>query len=249
MRKIIVTLMIAAAATTAAAQERTSRLLLKARAAYSIGATAPLGIPASIRSIESFRLTPSFLAGIDANYAFSQHLGLQLGLLLEHKAMDGEVTTKDYGMRLVMDEDEMEGRYTGHVRQEVKMTMLTVPLQLSVDLSRRLQLRAGPYVSLLLARRFSGYAFSGYLRKDNPTGAKVVMGSEDNERATYDFGSDLRRLQTGVAVGADWLLARRLGLSASLEWGLNGIFRSDFKTVEQTLYPIYGSVGVFYSIN
>jgi hypothetical protein len=27
---------------------------------------------------------------------------------------------------------------------------------------------------------------------------------------------------------------------------LNGIFKKDFKTVEDTLYPIYGSIGFFY---
>jgi hypothetical protein len=50
----------------------------------------------------------------------------------------------------------------------------------------------------------------------------------------------------GVAVGIDWAFYRRLGLSADLSWGLTGIHRGDFKTVEQTLFPIYGTIGFFY---
>ena len=52
----------------------------------------------------------------------------------------------------------------------------------------------------------------------------------------------------GVTVGVDWAFYRRWGLSADLSWGLTGIHHSDFKTVEQTLYPIYGTIGVFYRI-
>lgn len=50
----------------------------------------------------------------------------------------------------------------------------------------------------------------------------------------------------GFAIGADWQVHRRIGLSADLNWGLTGIFPGSFKTVEQTLYPIYGTIGVFY---
>jgi hypothetical protein len=42
------------------------QLQLKARAGWSIGATAPIGLPATIRSEDGYRLTASFLVGIDA---------------------------------------------------------------------------------------------------------------------------------------------------------------------------------------
>ena len=50
----------------------------------------------------------------------------------------------------------------------------------------------------------------------------------------------------GLALGIDGELTPHFGISADLNWGLTGIFKSDFKTVEQTLYPIYGTVSVFY---
>lgn len=223
-------------------------LQLKPRIGYSIGGTAPLGLPATIRSLEAFHLTPNVMAGCDVVVPLTDRLGLLSGLHLENKGMDGEVTTKGYRMKLKMDDDEMEGYYTGHVRQKVRMWMLTLPVQLTVGLSPTLTLKAGPYVSWLFDRDFSGYASNGYLRKDDPTGQKVVMGSNENEWATYDFPDDMRRLQLGIAAGIDWLCWRNIGLSLDLSWGLTGIMKGDFKTVEQTLYPIYGTVGVFYAL-
>ena len=229
-----------------AAQTDTRKLQLKARVGYSIGGTAPLGLPATIRSIESFRLTPNFMVGVDGMYRLSEKFGLQAALHYEIKDMDGEVTTKGYHMKVKMDEDELEGLYTGHVSQIVRQRMITIPVQLTYELGKSLQLKAGPYLSLLLSKEFYGYASDGYLRKDDPTGVKVVMGSQEGEWATYDFSDDMRSCQMGVTVGIDWAFYRRLGLSADLSWGLTGIHRGDFKTVEQTLFPIYGTIGFFY---
>lgn len=230
----------------AAAQKDNQKLQLKARVGYSIGGTAPLGMPATIRSIESFRLTPNFLVGVDGTYRLSEKFGLQAALHYEIKDMNTEVTTKGYHMKVMMDEDELEGLYTGHVSQTVRQRMITIPVQLTYELGKSLQLKAGPYLSLLLCKEFYGYASDGYLRKDDPTGVKVVMGNREGEWATYDFSDDMRSCQMGVAVGIDWAFYRRLGLSADLSWGLTGIHRGDFKTVEQTLFPIYGTIGFFY---
>jgi hypothetical protein len=54
--------------------------------------------------------------------------------------------------------------------------------------------------------------------------------------------------QLGFEGGVDWQVYKCLGVSADLNWGLTGIFPSDFKTVEQTLYPVYGTIGVFYRL-
>ena len=228
------------------AQKGIENLQLKVRVGYNIGGTAPLGMPASIRSIESFKLTPNFMGGIDAMYPLSEKLGLQTALHIEVKDMDGEVTTKGYHMKVNMDQDELEGLYTGHVRQKVHQRMFTIPLQLTYELGKKVQLKGGPYVSLLLCKEFYGYAFDGYLRKDDPTGVKVVMGDKEGEWATYDFSDDMRTCQFGLSAGVDWTFYRQLGLSADLTWGLTGIHHSSFKTVEQTLYPIYGNIGIYY---
>ena len=57
-----------------------------------------------------------------------------------------------------------------------------------------------------------------------------------------------RTVQFGIGIGADWQVCKCLGVSADLNWGLTGVFPGDFKTVEQTLYPVYGTIGVFYRL-
>jgi hypothetical protein len=236
------------AARNAQAQTGLEKLQVKARVGYSIGGTAPIGMPATIRRIESFRLTPNFMAGADVMFPLSEKFGLQTALHYEIKDMDSEVTTKGYHMKVKMDEDELEGLYTGRVWQKVRQRMLTIPLQMTYEISQKVQLKAGPYLSLLLCKDFYGIASDGYLRKDDPTGVKVVMGSQEGEWATYDFGDDMRRLQTGIDAGLDISLTPAWGAYASLSWGLTGIHRSGFTSVRQTMYPIYGTLGLTYHL-
>ena len=226
-------------------QDSDTGWFVKGRLGYNIGGTAPLGMPASIRSLDAFHLSANFMEGLDVGYEFTRKIGVQAGLHLERKDMDGEVTVKGYKMKVKMDADEMEGYFTGHVRQQVDMWMITLPVQFTFNASRKLTLKAGPYVSWLFEKNFSGYAYDGYLRKDDPTGPMVKMGTTKDEWATYDFPDDMRRWQFGVGVGLDWDIYRGFGVSADLNWGLTGLMKSSFKTVDQVLYPIYGTIGIF----
>ena len=88
----------------------------------------------------------------------------------------------------------------------------------------------------------------GYQYQGDPTGQKVKLGHDEGERGDYDFSDDMRNWQVGVDFGIDWRLNNRWGLCADLSWGLNGIFKKDFETIEQTMYPIYGSVGITYQL-
>ena len=223
-------------------------LQLKARVGYNIGGTTPIPLPETIRSIESFSLTPSFMVGFDAMLPLSNQWGITAGLRFENKGMKAAVTTKAYFMEVVKGDQKMAGLFTGHVEQEVKQWMLTVPVMATFTLSRKVMLKGGPYMSILLNKGFSGIASDGYLRKDSPTGPKILMGDREGEWATYDFDNNMRRLQFGIDIGVDWQLHKRIGLMADLNWGLTGIFPGDFKTVEQTLYPVYGTIGVFYRL-
>ena len=223
-------------------------LQLRIRAGYSIGATTPIPLPETIRSIDGYRLTPSFMVGFDAMLPLKGKWGVALGLHFENKGMEGDVTTKAYHMELVKGDSRIEGLFTGHVKQKVTQWMLTIPLQATLQLGRKVTLKGGPYVSVLLSSDFSGIASDGYLRQGDPTGAKILMGSKEDEWASYDFSDEMRRMQFGIGIGADWQVYRRLGVSADLNWGLTGIFPGDFKTVEQTLYPVYGTIGVFYRL-
>ncbi|MBR1766512.1 MAG: PorT family protein [Bacteroidales bacterium] len=219
---------------------------VRIRMGYSIGGTVPLDMPTSIRSLDAFRPTPSPMAGADATVWVSPRLGFAAGLHIENKGMDAEVTVKSYRMEMRQGGSQMAGLFTGHVKQEVTQWMVTLPVQAIASLGKVLTLKAGPYFSFLISKGFSGIAFDGYLRQGNPTGPKITIGDEEGEWATYDFRDSMRSLQWGIAAGVDWCFSRHLGLSVDLGWGLSGVFQSDFETVEQTLYPIYGTLGLLY---
>lgn len=223
-------------------------LALRLRLGYSIGASTPIGIPATIRQLNRFSLSPNLVAALDATVPLKGQWALTTGLRFENKGMDATVSTKGYHMAMVKGGETLEGVYTGRVEQHVKAWMLTLPLQAVCSLSRQWQLRMGPYLSVLTAKTFEGNAYDGYLRKDDPTGQKIEMGHAPEERATYDFSADMRRLQVGIGVGADWLLTRCIGFSADFSWGLTGLMHSTFKIVEQTLYPVYGTLSLTYQL-
>ena len=223
-------------------------LQLRARAGYNIGGTTPIPLPETIRRINSYRLTPSLMVGLDARLPLSKQWGIMAGIRFENKGMDGDVTVKSYQMEVVKGDSKLSGRFTGHISQQVKQWMLTIPVQATLQLGEKVILKGGPYISLLLSKEFSGIASDGYLREGNPTGVKILMGDKEGEWATYEFNDDIRSLQMGIAVGADFLICKNLGLSADLNWGLTGIFPADFKTIDQTLYPVYGTIGVFYRL-
>lgn len=223
-------------------------LQLRARAGYNIGGTTPIPLPETIRRINSYRLTPSLMVGLDARLPLSKQWGIMAGIRFENKGMDGDVTVKSYQMEVVKGDSKLSGRFTGHISQQVKQWMLTIPVQATLQLGEKVILKGGPYISLLLSKEFSGIASDGYLREGNPTGVKILMGDKEGEWATYEFNDDIRSMQMGIAVGADFQICKNLGLSADLNWGLTGIFPADFKTIDQTLYPVYGTIGVFYRL-
>lgn len=221
---------------------------LHARAGYSVGATSPIGVPDGVSGIDAFRLTPSFTVGIDASYPLDQRWAIAVGLRFERKAMDADISAQSYHMELRKGTDAIEGVFTGHVSQQVGLTMLSVPIYALWQASPKWHLKAGPYLSLLLTKDFSGTASDGYLRQGGPTGPKITIGDTPDTWATYDFSDEMRSLQMGITLGVDWQALPLLALSLDLGIGLTGIFPSSFSTVEQPLYPLYGTVGVCYNI-
>ena len=222
---------------------------------YNIGGTMPIGMPASIRTLHSYTLQPNFSLGVDAHHAISGRWGFVGGIRFENKGMKTDAGVKGYHMRIVRGGEQLEGVFTGSVVTKVDMSLLTVPVQATYDLSEHVRLKLGPYVSYVTSKKFEGWAYDGYLRrqeeghpKGDPTGQKVMLGHDKGERGEYDFSDDMRQWQFGLDLGADWRITDRWGVAADLSWGLNGIFKKGFDTIEQTMYPIYGSIGVTYQL-
>lgn len=219
-----------------------------ARVGYALGGTAPLGMPATIRKVESFPLKFNYELGVEALKPLDDKWGVALGLRFENNSMEDDALVKNYHMEIVRSGERLEGMFTGNVVTKVTRRMITVPVQAAYRLSSKVRLNLGPYVNFTTSRHFTGWAYDGYLRVGNPTGPKVEMGHNEDERGEYDFSHNMRHVTWGALLGVDWKFHQRWGAYADLSWGFNGIHHSDFKTVEQTLYPIFGTIGITYQI-
>lgn len=217
------------------------------RIGYNIGGTAPVGMPNTIRKLNSYDFQPNITLGLDAQKDIWGQWGMLVGVRLENKGMKIDATVKNYHMTMVQGGNELEGMYTGNLVTDCNLWMLTIPVMATLHTNRWL-IKFGPYVSYVATRSFKGHVYDGYLRTGDPTGDKVEMGPEGDDNPTYDFSYDMRRFHVGIAIGADYRIGKRIGLYADLTWGLNDAFKSSFKTIEQTLYPIYGTIGLTYKL-
>ena len=203
------------------------------KAGFSIGGTSPLPLPEEIRKIDSY--APGGLAiSIEGNATkwFDTKWGMTVGVRLENKNMTTEATVKNYGMKIInTNGGELQGLWTGGVKTKVKNSYLTIP--------------AGPYVSYLIERNFSGHVYEGHLRTPDQTGSRVDFTGESI--ATYDFSDNLRKFQWGLQLGGEWRAFKHLNVYADLTWGLNDIFKKDFDTISFAMYPIYLNVGFGYA--
>lgn len=233
---------------SASAQPEAGGLSVTARMGYGVGGTAPVGLPAEIRGLNGFHPRANLSVGADVCRKFSPTWGAQLSLRFENKGMWTDADVKSYSMEMRKGGDAVSGVFTGGVVTEVDQWMFSIPLMATADV-RKVRIHAGPYVSLLVDRNFSGYAYDGYIRQGSPTGPKVMIGSAPGSRGDYDFSDNMRKAQFGLVAGADWAFLSHLGAYLDFSWGLTGVFHSSFKTIEQTMYPIYGTVGLFYRFN
>ena len=248
MKKILVLLALACCfGVTASANSLLDSLEYDMRLGYCIGGTAPVNMPATIRSLNDYSFQRNFSLGVDARKQLSRRWGVMAGLRIENKGMHIDADVKNYHMAIVRGGERLEGYFTGCNNTKVEEWMLTVPVMATFHTGRWL-IKCGPYMSYVATRSFKGHVYDGYLRTGNPTGDKVDMGPEDEDSPTYDFSEDMRKFHVGIAIGADYRIGKRLGVYADLTWGLNDAFKSSFKTIEQTLYPIYGTIGLTYKL-
>lgn len=216
---------------------------VKLSAGFNIGGTAPLPLPREIRGIEGYNplLNIAIEGSVQKRFERSRW-GMALGLRLENKGMKTDATVKNYHMEMTADDGGyMEGAWTGNVKTKVRNTYLTIPILATYAIGNRWTVSAGPYVAYMFEGEFSGEAYDGYLRDQDPTGTKA-----DVSHASYDFSKDLRRFQWGLQVGGEFKAYKHLSANVGLQWGMNGIFPSDFTAVTFAMYPIYANIGFSY---
>lgn len=212
----------------------------------NIGGTSPLPLPEEIREIKKYDPTLSgWLEGSITQWFKQGKWGLSTAIRFENKGMSTKARVKNYGMELIEGADRVKGRWTGNVNTEVKNTFLTLLIPVKYRVNKRLDLNFGPYISFLLKGEFGGFVSDGYLREGDPTGAKFEF--KDGKIGTYNFDDEIRTFHYGLNAGCSWKAYKLLSVHTSLNWGLNNIFKKDFKTISFNLYPIYLSVGVGYT--
>ncbi|MCI6168945.1 MAG: porin family protein [Sodaliphilus pleomorphus] len=249
---VLAILLLLVASTSARGEDFLHRGILKGTeyygfAGYEVGGSAPTSMPASIRGVNKLSLTPNLIAGFQMEKPLTGRIGLQLGLQFENKGMTVDSRVKNYHVAVERGGETLEGQFTGNVNVHATEWMFTVPLMATYKVGK-VHLKAGPYVSYLTSCDFHGWAYNGYLREGDPTGAKVQLGETEAERGNFDFSDHMRRWHAGLGLGADWHISYHLGAFFNLAYTFNGIFKSDFTTVEETLHPIYGQLGITYRL-
>lgn len=251
MKKFIMTLAIAASAMTMTAQDNTSRgnttafmdsWNIRLSAGLNFGGTAPLPLPREIRAIEGYCPGMNLSMECTAERSIKESpWGIRCGIRLERKGMTTKARTKNYHMEAWNTDGtgKVQGAWTGKVRTTVSNTYLTLPAVAVYHINSRWNVSAGAYVSYLLKGEFTGAAYDGYIRDQDPTGEKA-----DVIYAQYDFSDSLRRFNWGLQAGGEYRVRGHVALFANLQWGMNGIFPSDFGCVTFEIYPIYGTLGV-----
>lgn len=213
------------------------------KAGFSIGGTAPIPLPAEIRGIESYNPTIAIAIEGSATKWFNNKWGLEVGLRLENKNMKTDAKVKNYNIEMIAkDGGQMQGAWTGYVKTKVHNSYLSLPVLASYKLSKRFRVKAGFFVAYMMDGEFSGSAYDGYLRNENPTGEKIYV-----TEATYDFSDNLREFSWGPQIGGEWKAFKHLNVYADVTWGVNDIFKKDFDTITFAMYPIYLNLGFGYA--
>ncbi len=213
-------------------------------AGFNVGGTSPLPLPREIRSINSYNPCLNVAINGEVRKSFEgSPWGLAIGVRLEAKGMKTDARVKNYHMEAVNADGSgrVVGAWTGNVKTRVDNDYLSFPILATYTINSRWTVTAGPYLSWMINGSFTGEAYDGYIRNIDPTGDKAVVN-----RATYDFSDDLRRFNWGLQVGGEFLAYKHLAVRADLQWGLNGVFPSDYECITFALYPIYATIGFSY---
>lgn len=246
-KKILTTLLLLITVVLGSQATVLDSMRIDTRLGYALGGTIPSRMGNEIRGINSFNPGFNFTIAAEASYPLADQWFVHSGLRLELGGMDVDSRVKNYDIEVVRGDESLSGIFNGNVRIKTTQRRITLPIQAEYVINGRVRIRGGAFMGWLISRRFWGWAYDGYLREGTPVGAKIEMGTEPGDRGDFDFDANMRHMQWGIDVGADWQFHRRWGAFAELTYGLSGLFKSDFHSV-QTLHPMYGSLGIIYRI-
>ncbi len=212
---------------------------------YNIGATTPLGLPASIRSIGGYSPGANISAGVNATYMLAPSFGIGIGVSADNLNMNAEISTRNYHLTMnIVDGEETgtrTGYYTGKIRNKTRLTYLTVPVYAVYRPDSKWEIDLGPYVAFALHRSFKGEVSEGKMRED-PYHPVISIN-----RAEYDYSSDLRNVDAGIMAAASRKIWRGLAVKAAMRWGLTSVLNPSTRKIDLNTYNVYLNIGASYS--
>lgn len=213
----------------------------------SVGGASPLGIPAQIREIESFRPINPFGIGMNATKWLDdkQQFGIRAGLKFEGRGMKTQARVKNYYTQIEDDTGaQTKGYFTGHVITELENYYFTLPLSFVWNATEKWNFYAGFYFSLAANKSFTGYIYDGAFREGTPIGELTTF--EGTSQGLYDFSDDLKTFQWGNQIGAEYKTKSNWLVFADVTMANTQVFQSDFESISFKMYNIYGNFGVAY---
>ena len=227
------------------AQEPERRVDLNIRAGFSIGASAPMNMPVTIRKIESYNPGLGLSLEAGAHYHINTQWGLATAVRFEQKGMTTNARVKGYYTTFneggAGSSQSITGYFTGSVQTKVKNDYLTIPLHLTYSFNSPLTLKLGGYASYLLENSFTGKASDGYIRDQTPTGVK-----EEINEASYNFSSEARKFNAGLEIAADYKVKSHFYISGNFSYALTPLMKPEFKSVDFDLHNLFLNLGVGY---
>lgn len=223
------------------------RLRHTVSAALNIGGTSPVGLPNTIRKIESYNPLFNPMIGYGIAYRVNDKWEIESGLRLEYKGMKVQDSVIYFHTLITMESNgeksEFEGDFSGHNSTRVHNLYLSLPLVAAFQPGKFWRYRLGLYFAFLLSPKFDGTVNEGYIRKGNSLGEKVTI-----TEASFDFEKIERTFDFGIQAGVERSIGKKFTAFAQLNWGLRPIFPSDFKGMDFPMYNIYATFGVSYQL-
>lgn len=214
---------------------------------YNLGATAPLSMPAEVRSINGYHplLTPQ--VGYELRYRMPNSSWLLgTGLYFEMKGMCVKDRVKYMYTSVVLSEDDatrFSGYFVGKNKTKVQISYLTLPFYAIRSINETWSVRVGGYVSYANSKKFTGTVSDGYILPENEETGEIGK-REEISSATFDFGDDIRNFDVGVLGGVNMKINNKMSAFGNLTWSLTPIFPSGYKPVNFGMYNIYMTLGI-----
>ena len=217
----------------------------KVAVGFNIGGTSPIGLPAEVRSINSYMPTANLSIAGYAVKMFNSAWGLKAGLRFENKGMEAGIGVKNYKMTVnVQSGDEVgvkTGYFTGDIKNKTRMGYVSVPVSAVYRLNKRWDFHAGVYVAYAIDANFTGEVVQGRIRETPLTPIVSV------NQADYDYSGDLQRWDVGAEIGASCKVYRNLAIDAHFTWGLMSVLDPDKRKMDMDNYNLYLNLGLSYT--